>query len=237
MNSLDYSAAGKYLSFSDSPSVNNKIDFSQSLSTNDFLEHENRYGKRIHTTSNSIKVTPFIDQLSFLSKSTTYSFNASIVEKNELDIKLCIKNIMQIFKNTDYEEGFFTTADTEIERFSKSHSNENLIKLLNHLAIDCMSGTKTKYPLNFLNLIKNLQYKSSLIPRDYISNVFAFLSMADLSIKEAAISTFECLDNINPMDAGQFADILEKIDTSASYWINNYRLDVINDLKSEAKDS
>ncbi|MBT9335062.1 hypothetical protein KNR18_08550 [Klebsiella sp. O852] len=141
--------------------------------------------------------------------------------------------LFNYLKNELFTPGYLSAADHFFEDKFKSVSNEYLISLLNKVAMLCYADLKKHSYFHFLNLIKNASFYMSY---DDLK-IYAVLSLAkdDSIIQDLAISIFEGFDYTSTESLQDAINSLNNSVISLYPWINEYKYEVIRDLKEKIK--
>jgi hypothetical protein len=139
------------------------------------------------------------------------------------DIDIAAKKIFQSLRNYPFEQGYNSFADIELMSLKNEMSEADFYILLPKIWMFCYSSRSTIESLHFLNCLLNLS-------KDIDSDAFCFCGVAaishrNLEIKEAGIALFE------KMRSPKYCSILENVGTTGVEWLDQYRLDVISELK------
>lgn len=152
----------------------------------------------------------------------------------QLSLPENLGRMMNILTEEKFSEGNLSRADYVFkdlfDRAGKNFAQDILSRLSNR----CFSRKNTYAYSHFLNLLKNISFffdYKLLIPYATCA-----ISHIDLSIRDSAISLFEGWDYESRDEVEEAMAILENVDTKNIFWLDQYKLEVIEDLQSKIKD-
>lgn len=132
--------------------------------------------------------------------------------------------------NTNFEPGYLSVADEYFEKECLNKTIPQISNLLNSISMKCYEQTKNHSYLHFLNLMKNATYSlpyETILPFGIIG-----LSNKDREIKDLSLSLFESFNYKNNSNIQKAIAILDNLDTIHYMWLENYKNEIIEDLKA-----
>lgn len=188
---------------------------------NNWSHTSNFFPAEFKDTSLSVMEIDFESSSHVTSIDSNVDINKTLAKRD--DIEIAASKFFQSLRMYPFEQGYNSFADIELISLKNDMSDSDFYLLLPKIWKICFSSSTTVEALHFLNCLLNLA-------KEIDSDAFCFcglsaISHKDLEIKEAGIALFEKLRDSN------YCAILENVGDTGVDWLDQYRLDVISDLK------
>lgn len=145
-------------------------------------------------------------------------------EPKEINLDKLSYKFVQSLQNYPFEPGYQSFADIELQFLRNDISESDFFLLIQKVSKFCLSLRTNTEMLHYLNCLLNLA-------KDVDTDVFfncglSAISHKDIEIKEAGIALFEKMAN------SEYAQVLENISDTGIDWLDKYKHDVIDDLRT-----
>ncbi|MDU2021245.1 MAG: hypothetical protein E6736_13490 [Leclercia adecarboxylata] len=200
-------------------------EFALKKASIDFLESKSASLQKIGTSSEKDYIkSESNDKFTTASNSSTNSYKPS-----ESSIDENVDFLFGYLLNTNFEPGYLSVADEYFEKECLNKSIPQISHILNLISMKCYEQTKNHSYLHFLNLLKNATYSlpfETILPFGIIG-----VSNKDREIKDLSLSLFESFNYKNNSNIQRAITILVNLDTIHYMWLENYKNEIIEDLR------
>lgn len=145
-------------------------------------------------------------------------------EAKDINLDRIAYKFVQSLQNYPFESGYNSFADIELQSIKNDIADSEFFLLIQKISKFCLTLKTNTEMLHYLNCLLNLA-------KDVDTDIFfncgvAAISHKDIEIREAGIALFEKMAN------STYADVLENIADTGIVWLDKYKNDVVNDLRT-----